>query len=93
MDQTSPTPQQLDLTRIDDPEVRRAMRALCQHVTGELQRQQLEIETLLELMIDKHVTSLGEFKVHLQRIAQGGARTARLAEAMCGAPAAPAPRK
>jgi hypothetical protein len=80
-----------DLSRIDDPEVRRALRAIQQEVTIGLQRHQLEIDALLEMMMEKHIGSLGEFKRHLTTLQQNTQRTTRihdaLAAATSGAPA------
>src|SRR4051812_13596464 len=54
-----------------------------------LQQQQLEIEALLELLIDKHVTSLGEFKAHMAKLRHGSARSQQLHDALnIGMPAA-----
>ncbi|HEX2972858.1 MAG TPA: hypothetical protein VHP11_11025 [Tepidisphaeraceae bacterium] len=71
-----------DLPYIDDPGVRHAMRALQQQVTETLLHQQTEIDAMLELMLEKHVTSLSEFKLHLTRLQQDTARSTRLHGAM-----------
>lgn len=60
----------VDLTRIENAEVRRAMRQLVQQMQETIAQQQMQIEALLELILEKHVASLSEFKRHMQRIAQ-----------------------
>jgi hypothetical protein len=69
----------VDLTRIDNAEVRRALRQFVQQVQETINEQQVEIEALLDLMLDKHVASLGEFKRHVQLIRlRSNERTERL---------------
>jgi hypothetical protein len=67
----------VDLTRVTDPEVRKAFRNLVQQVQQALDTQQIEIEAMLEMMVDKHVGSLSEFKRNVQKIQQ---RTTERAE-------------
>lgn len=74
-----------DLSRIDDPEVRRALRAIQQEVTVGLQRHQLEIDALLEMMMEKHVGSIGEFKRLLTTLQQNTQRTGRIHDALAAA--------
>src|SRR5215204_3584167 len=68
----------LDLTRIDDPETRRAIRAVHQQLTETISRQQMEIEALVEVLMEKHMTSIGEFRRHMMRVSQKDARGTRL---------------
>jgi len=68
----------LDLSRIDDPEVRRALRAINQQLSETMARHQMEIEALIEVLMEKHLTSIGEFKRHMLRLAQKDARGIRL---------------
>src|SRR5258705_6513052 len=68
----------LDLTRVDDPETRRAIRAVHQQMTETISRQQMEIEALVEVLIEKHMTSIGEFRRHMMRVSQKDARGTRL---------------
>ena len=68
----------LDLSRIDDPETRRAIRAVHQQLTDTISRQQMEIEALVEVLIEKHMTSIGEFRRHMMRVSQKDARGMRL---------------
>ena len=68
----------LDLSRVDDPETRRAIRAVHQQMTETISRQQMEIEALVEVLIEKHMTSIGEFRRHMMRVSQKDARGARL---------------
>ena len=60
----------VDLTRIENAEVRRAVRQLTQQVQEIISQQQIEIEALLQLMLDKNVSSISEFRRHVQRMAQ-----------------------
>jgi hypothetical protein len=53
-----------------------------------IEKQQVEIQALLEVILEKHVTSIGEYKRHLARIQQGGGRTERIGNQI-GAPVAP----
>jgi hypothetical protein len=77
----------LDLTRIDDPETRRAIRAVHQQLTETISRQQMEIEALVEVLMEKHMTSIGEFRRHMMRVSQKDARGTRLHDQLM----APAP--
>jgi TolA-binding protein len=93
---SSSTPQ-VDVTLIEDPNVRRAVRAVVQLSQGmelRIRQQQQEIEALLQMMTEKHVGSVGEFKRHLLRLQQGDARGERIhgqiAAAATGAGTAPA---
>ena len=60
----------IDLTRIENAEVRRAVRSLMQQMQQVIDRQQTQIDALLEMVLDKHVGSMGEYKHYLQRSAQ-----------------------
>jgi hypothetical protein len=78
----------VDVSILSDPDVRRVVRQvvqLNQQLSAQLKQQQTEIEALLEMMIDKHVGSLGEFKRTLLKIQQGGARSERLHQEIAGA--------
>ena len=79
----------LDLSRVDDPETRRALRAVHQQMSETISRQQMEIEALVEVLIEKHMTSIGEFRRHMMRVSQKDARGARLHDQLM-APAAAA---
>jgi hypothetical protein len=68
----------LDLSRVDDPETRRAIRAVHQQMTETMARQQMEIEALVEVLMEKHMTSIGEFRRHMMKLAQKDARGMRL---------------
>lgn len=71
MPQLTTTPHlNVDLTRIENAEVRRAVRQLVQQLQETIARQQIEIEALLELMLEKHVASLSEFRRQVQRVQQ-----------------------
>jgi hypothetical protein len=81
----------LDLSHIDDPEVRRALRALHAELEAQLAQKQLEIDALLQLMIDKHLTSIGEFRREIARLQQNQHRVDRLHGAIAGTPVPHAP--
>jgi hypothetical protein len=81
MSEAQPTPA-LDLSRVDDPDVRRALRSLNDQLKAAIDRQQVEIQALLEMMIEKHVGSIGEYRRHLLRLQQGSARSDRIHDAM-----------
>src|SRR4051812_7447852 len=74
--QTGQSP--LDLSRVDDPETRRAIRAVHQQLTDTISRQQMEIEALVEVLMEKHMTSIGEFRRHMMKVSQKDARGMRL---------------
>ena len=71
-----------DVSQIDDPNVRRALKTLHTQMSAALQRQQLEIDAMLEMMLEKHVGSVGEFKRQLVRLQQDHTRSQRLHAAM-----------
>ena len=79
----------LDLSRVDDPETRRALRAVHQAMADTMARQQMEIEALVEVLMEKHLTSIGEFRRHMQRLSQKDARGMRLHDQLMG-PGTPA---
>jgi hypothetical protein len=80
-----PTPRR-DLPEIHDvtdPDARRAIRAVYQHLQATIDRQQLEIEALLEFIVEKRVGSLTEYKLLLGRLQQpGNARHEKIHELM-----------
>jgi hypothetical protein len=57
---------------IPDPDMRRAVRAVYQDLHATIEKQHIEIQALLEVILEKHVTSIGEYKRHLTRLQQGG---------------------
>jgi hypothetical protein len=75
----------LDLARIDDPEVRRALRSLQQEFTGKLAQMQIQIDAMVQLMVDKHIGSLGEFRREVAKLQQDHGKLDRLHGAMSGA--------
>ncbi|MCY2951727.1 MAG: hypothetical protein NTU53_07080 [Planctomycetota bacterium] len=79
----------LDLSYVQDPDARRALRMIHQQISEAVTRQQMEIDAMLELMIEKHVTSLSEFRRNLIRLQQDTTRMNRIHGAM--APAAHGP--
>ncbi|HEY8665980.1 MAG TPA: hypothetical protein VIL86_04905 [Tepidisphaeraceae bacterium] len=85
MTETATASKPLDLALIDDPNVRRVLRQLHQDFRAEIDRQQFEIESLLELMIEKRIASIGEFKLHLTRLRQGTGLHDRIHDALAAA--------
>jgi hypothetical protein len=83
-----------DFSSIHDPEMRRGLRAFHQHFSDIINRQQMEIDAIMELMLEKHVGSLGELKRQLIKVQQNPARHARIHEQLEAAthPAAAQPR-
>lgn len=66
----------VDLSRIDNAEVRRAVRQLVVQLQETILHQQIQIEALLELVTEKHVASLSEFRRAVQQLTDR--RTERL---------------
>lgn len=74
------------IATVPDPDVRRALRAIYQDLHQTVHNQQIEIQALLEMMLEKHVGSIGEYKRHLTRLQQGGvARSERIQGQIDGA--------
>lgn len=78
-------PPTIDLSTVSDPDVRRALRAIYQEMHETVRQQQLEIDALLEMMIEKNHGSIGEFKRHLVRLMQNSSRGERIHEALAAA--------
>jgi hypothetical protein len=84
----------LDVSTISDPDVRRAFRMVVQQnqqLTARMHQQQQEIEALLQMMLEKHVGSVGEFKRHMLKLQAGDARGERLHGMITGTAAVAAP--
>jgi hypothetical protein len=80
----------IDLNLVQDPDVRRTLRALQQQMAEKLTEQQYQIDAMLEMMLEKHIGSIGEFKRHLLRVQQKDARSERLHDTIVAAAHAPA---
>jgi hypothetical protein len=84
----------VDVSAVADPEVRRALRAMQQEYQTALAHQRAEIDAILEVLLEKHVTSVGELRRHVARMQQQqqthGSRAGRLHEALWGNGAAAA---
>jgi len=90
MSESHPRPDPPYLSSIPDPALRRAIRTVYHDLNATIDKQQIEIQALLEVILEKHVTSIGEYKRHLARVQQGGtARTERI-QSQIGAPGTPA---
>jgi hypothetical protein len=77
----------VDVSTITDPDIRRVVRQvvqLNQQLSAQIRQQQNEIEALLQMMMEKHIGSIGEFKRHLLKLQQGGARSERIHEQIAG---------
>jgi len=74
------------LPHIADPEVRRAVKAVYDELMAIVSRQQYEIDALLEVLLDRHLTSVGEFRRLIMRLQQDRMRTNRLHEAISQMP-------
>ena len=78
-----------DISRVEDPEVRRLLRAMQAEVASKTAHMQLELDAFLEVLIDKHITSLSEFKREIARLGQNHLKTDRMHEAISGSPLPP----
>lgn len=88
---SEPQAAHLDLSTISDPDVRRAIRHMQQELDAALLKQQMQFEALLEMLFEKHVGSIGEYKRHLIRAQQKDPRGTRLHDQLntTNAPTAP----
>jgi hypothetical protein len=89
MQETSHRNDELDLNRIQDPDVRRALRSIHQQMTETMARHQLEIDAIIETMLEKHIGSVSELRRQILKLQQNVAKGQRLHEQLVG-PAAPA---
>lgn len=84
-----------EIADIRDPDVRRALRAMYRELSGTIQRHQLEIEAMLQIILEKHVAHMSEYKLHLARLQQGqsqrGERIHEQLSSVGRTPASPAP--
>jgi hypothetical protein len=80
----------VDFSSIPDPQVRRALRAMCQQMSDTIARQQQQIEALLAMMVDKNIASTGEFRRLVMRMQQKAGVTPRVRDAV-NAPVTPVP--
>jgi len=83
--------QGLDLRMVDDPGVRQALRSMQQHFSEKLKAQQAQIDAMLDLLIEKNFTSLGELKREVAKIQQNAQRAERLHQALFAPPSTTAP--
>jgi hypothetical protein len=82
---------QVDVSTISDPDIRRALRAVVQvnqHLSAQVHQQQQEIESLLQMLVEKHIGSVGEFKRHMLKMQSADPRSERLHGQIAGATAA-----
>lgn len=89
MAESAPRPDPSVIASIPDPDLRRALRAVYHDLHGIIEKQQIEIQALLEVILEKHVTSIGEYKRHLTRLQQGGVARSERIQSQIGAPIAP----
>jgi hypothetical protein len=81
---------QVDVSSITDPDIRRALRAVVQvnqHLSAQVHQQQQEIESLLQMLVEKHIGSVGEFKRHMLKMQSADPRSERLHGQIAGATA------
>jgi hypothetical protein len=64
------TPLSVDVSAVDDPQARRVLRAIQQEYHTALTRQQVEIDAILEVLLEKHLTSVGELRRHVTKLQQ-----------------------
>ena len=77
----------VDVSTISDPDIRRAFRMMVQQnqqLTARMHQQQQEIESLLQMLLEKHVGSVSEFKRHMLKLQAGDARSERLHSMITG---------
>lgn len=84
MADTSLRTESLDLRLVDDPGVRQALRAMHQQLLEALHRQQMQIDALVDLLVEKNLTSLGELKRQMLKMQQNVQRSERIHTAMYG---------
>jgi hypothetical protein len=92
---SDPTHLSVDVTAVDDPQARRVLRAIQHEYQTALTRQQVEIDVIFEVLLEKHLTSVGELRRHMTKLQQQQTgvtgRTGRLHDHLWGTtPAAPA---
>lgn len=87
MPEPTPKPESFEsqISHIQDSATRRALRFLEQEVNSVVARQQMLIDALLEMMLEKHMGSMGEFKRHLVRLQQDQQRGQRIHDALASA--------
>jgi len=84
-------PEPPDVARLQDPDVRRAVRLVHNEAMSAVAKHQVLLEALLEALLEKHVTSIGEFKRLVAKVEQKAPGAARvLDQVMSHAPHAPA---
>lgn len=78
----------VDVNEVADPDVRRVLRAMQQEYQTALTRQRAELDAILEVLLEKHVTSVGELRRHVTKAQQqqaGTSRSGRVHDAIWGA--------
>lgn len=75
----------VDVSLIQDPDVRRALRQIQEEYANQLAHQRAEIDAILEVLLEKHLTSVGELRRHVAKSQQAGTgRAGRLHDALWG---------
>src|SRR5438046_2324908 len=81
-----------DVARLQDPDVRRAVRLVYNEAMNAVAKHQVVMEALLEALLEKHVTSIGEFKRLIAKVEQKAPGAAHVLEqVMSHAPQVPHP--
>ncbi len=90
---TMHNPLGIDLSNVEPAETRRAVRQVLQMLNARLEEQQTEIEALIEMLVDRHVVSVGELKSYIRRMQQRDDKAARLHSVMSQAVRTTTPRE
>lgn len=89
MTESAPRPDPPAIASVPDPDVRRALRAMYHDLHATIETHQMEIQALLEMMLEKHVGSIGEYKRHLTRLQHGGVPRSERIQGQIGGVVAP----
>lgn len=83
----------VDVSTIMDPDVRRVLRKIQEEYMTQLSQQRAELDAILEVLLEKHVTSVGELRRQVMKIQQQqqqqGSRSGRLHDALWGSGGTP----
>ncbi len=86
---SEPAQLSVDVSGVDDPQARRVLRAMQQEYQAALHRQQVEIDVIFEVLLEKHLSSVGELRRHVAKLQQQQTgvtgRSGRLHDTLWGA--------
>jgi hypothetical protein len=80
MSESSHLIETVDLSSITDPDVRRAVRSMLQQLQGACDRQQIQIQAMMDMLIERNIASLADIKRHLIRRQHDIVKPDRIAE-------------